>query len=448
MKADKLFKQTRWRLAAWYAGIMGATLLGGGLFFYYCLTVVQNQWFDRTVEDLAGTLHDYLQPKLGQPGKLQPEILEVLSSANVHQTNLLGITRQRDYYIRLADLQGRTIAASDFHPLDLPISPPGQRWLTLKAAGGTHYRQINGYLHNPTGQRWGYLQLGRSMAEFDSHLQRMRLILILSIPGAMLLVGTSAWWLAELAMRPIFRSYQQMEQFTADAAHELRTPIATTRTLVQTALSKAQAGKWISPETLNAMERQNDRMSQLVADLLLLSRTDRTAAPTAAQPCCLDDLICDLQEELAPLAQTARVELGVVIPNAPRAYVLGNEEQLYRLIANLMTNGIQYTIAGGKVIVQLKQTHSSVMIQVEDTGIGIPAEAQSHIFDRFYRIDTARSRHTGGAGLGLSIAIVIAQMHGGSIQVRSQLGKGSIFTVTLPKFTRLANTSAGITSDN
>ena len=441
MKADKLFKQTRWRLAGWYAGVMGATLVGGGLFFYYCLTVVQNQWFDRTVEDLAGTLHDYLQPKLEQPGKLQPSILEVLSSANVHQTNLLGITRQRDYYIRLADLQGRTIAASDFQPMGLPISPPGQRWRTLTATDGTHYRQINGYLHNPTGQPWGYLQLGRSMAEFDSHLQRMRLILILSIPGVMLLVGTSAWWLAGLAMRPIFRSYQQMEQFTADAAHELRTPIATTRTLVQTALSKADAGKWISPETLNAMERQNDRMSKLVADLLLLSRTDRTAAPTAAQPCCLDDLISDLQEELAPLAQSAGVELGVDIPNAPSAYVLGNEEQLYRLIGNLMTNGIQYTPAGGMVTVYLKQTHSSVMVQVEDTGIGIPAEAQAHIFDRFYRVDAARSRHTGGSGLGLSIARALAQLHGGSIQVQSQLDKGSSFTVTLPRFRSTSGTS-------
>lgn len=139
--------------------------------------------------------------------------------------------------------------------MGLPTSPPGQRWQTLTAANGTRYRQIDGYLHNPTGQSWGYLQLGRSMTEFDLYLQRMRLLLILSIPGAMLLVGASAWSLAGLAMRPIYYSYRQMEQFTADAAHELRTPIATTRTLVQTALSKAHVGKSISPETLEAVER-------------------------------------------------------------------------------------------------------------------------------------------------------------------------------------------------
>lgn len=443
MSSHRLFRRTRLQLACWYAGVMGLTVLTGGLTFYYCLTAVETRWFNRTVEDLAGTLHDYLQPKLGQAGQVRPEILDVVSGMGAHQTNLLGITRQRDYYIRLTDLKGRTLALSNFQPVGLPTSPPGQRWRILTAANGTRYRQIDDYLHNRTGQTWGYLQLGRSMAEFDSHLQNLRLFLVLSIPGAMLLVGASGWWLAGLAMRPIYRSYQQMEQFTADAAHELRTPLATTRTLVQTALSKAHAGKWISPETLEAMERQNDRTNRLVADLLLLSRTDRMTAPqVSAQVCCLNDLICDLQEELAQAAQVAGVELGVDIPNAPPVYVLGNEEQLYRLLANLMNNGIQYTPAGGKVTVYLKQTHSSVMVQVIDTGIGIPAEAQTHIFDRFYRVDAARSRHTGGAGLGLSIAKVIAQVHGGSIQVQSQLDKGSSFTVTLPRFTPSTGTSA------
>jgi signal transduction histidine kinase len=183
------------------------------------------------------------------------------------------------------------------------------------------------------------------------------------------------------------------------------------------------------------MERQNSRLSQLVADLLLLSRTDGTAAPTPALPCCLNDLLSDLQEELAPLAQSAGVELGLDIPNVSQVYVLGNEEQLYRLIANLMNNGIQYTPSGGQVTVHLQQTHFSVIVQVKDTGIGIPAFAQAHIFDRFYRVDAARSRHAGGAGLGLSIALAIAQVHGGSIQVQSQLGQGSSFTVTLPRFT-------------
>ncbi len=434
MSSNQLFRNTRLRLAGWYAGVMGVTVLTGGLLFYHCLNMVETWWFDRTVEDLAGTFHDYLQPKLGQRGQVQPEVLDILSGAGVHQTNLMGVTRQRDYYIRLLDSSGRILAKSNFQPPGLPTTPVRQqRWQTLTTAEGIHYRQIDDSLHNPSGQVWGYVQLGRSMAEFDAHRQQLRLILILSVPGGMLLVGISGWWLAGLAMRPIYRSYRQMEQFTADAAHELRTPLATTRALVQTALSKAQAGKEVSPETLEIIERQNDRINRLVADLLLLSRTDTTTPPTTAQPCCLDDLLADLQEELAPLAHSAAVELEIEIPNAPSAYIVGNEEQLYRLFANLINNGIQYTASGGKVTIHLKQTHTSVIVQVEDTGIGISAEAQAHIFDRFYRVDAARSRHTGGVGLGLSIVQAIAQAHGGKIQVQSQLGKGSRFTVTLPR---------------
>ncbi|MBD2103064.1 two-component system sensor histidine kinase RppB [Leptolyngbya sp. FACHB-261] len=434
MTLDKLFRSTRLRLAGWYAGVMGATVLTGGLLFYHCLALVETWWFDQTVEDLAGTFHDYLQPKLGQPGQIQPEILNVLSAAGVHQTNLMGVTRQQNYYIRLADPSGQILAQSHFQPSGLPTTPlKQQRWRTLTATDGSRYRQIDDYLHNPNGQVWGYVQLGRSMAEFDAHRQQLQIILFLSIPGAMLLVGVSGWWLAGLAMRPIYRSYQQMEQFTDDAAHELRTPLAATRALVQTAISKAYAGKEISLETLEAIERQNNRINQLVADLLLLSRTDTTVGLTATQPCCLNDLIADLQEELAPLAQSAAVELNIDVANTSPAYVLGNEEQLYRLFTNLITNGIQYTPAGGRVTVHLKQIHSSVLVQVEDTGIGIPAEAQTHIFNRLYRVDAARSRHTGGAGLGLAISLAIAQMHRGRIEVQSQLGQGSRFTVTLPR---------------
>jgi len=123
------------------------------------------------------------------------------------------------------------------------------------------------------------------------------------------------------------------------------------------------------------------------------------------------------------------------MPNARQTYVWGNEEQLYRLIANLIANGIQYTPTGGKVTLHLQQMHSSVIVQVEDTGIGIPSVAQPHVFDRFFRVDAARSRHSGGAGLGLSIARAIALVHGGTIQVQSQLGQGSSFTVILPRFT-------------
>jgi signal transduction histidine kinase len=438
MQSRQLFNRTRFKLTIWYAGVMGVIFFLGELLLYCGFEAVQKQGFDRTIEDLAGTLHDYLQPQLAQPGHVQSEIRAILTGEGAHQMNLLGITRQRDYYIRLVDLKGQTLATSNFQPVGLPSREPGQRWQTLIATDGSRYRQINDYLHNRNGQTWGYLQLGRSLQELDFYRQQIHLILGLSVPVGMVLVGITGYWLAELAMRPIYRSYQQMEQFTADAAHELRTPLTTIRTLVQTTLSEVRGGKPIhSPKPLEAIERQNDRLVELVADLLLLSRTEHQGQLLVLKPCCLNDVMSDLQEELAAQALSAGVTLSINLANIPETYVLGNEELLYRLFTNLIANGIDYTPAGGMVTIYLKQTRSSVLVQVEDTGIGIAEMEQKNVFDRFYRIDAARSRHRGGSGLGLSICRAIAQVHHGNIQVQSQLGQGSIFTVTLPKFSPL-----------
>lgn len=429
----QLFWRTRLRLTLWYVGVMGTTVLAGGILLYHCLAVTERWWFDRTVEDLAGTLHDYLQPKLAQPGQLTPELAKILLGTGAHNDNLIGVTRLRNYYVRVSDPQGQVLLKSAFQPPGLPTDPAEQRWRTVISADGTRYRQIDDYLHTRDGQIWGYLQLGRSLSESDAHLQRLVWILVLSTPVAMLGVGIAGWWLAEVAMRPIQRSYDQIQRFTADAAHELRTPLSTTRTLAQSALSKAELGDPVDLNTLNVIVRQNERLTNLVADLLLISRLEESdPAFGSFQPCCLNDMISDLQEELAVLAQTHLVKLRLDLPESP-IYTDGSEEQLYRLLMNLIANGIQYTPAGGSVIVRLCSAQSKVVFEVEDTGVGIPAEKMPHIYDRFYRVDEARARHSGGSGLGLSIAQAIAQAHHGSIQAQSQSGKGSTFTVTLPK---------------
>jgi two-component system, OmpR family, Ni(II)-sensor and/or redox sensor kinase NrsS len=187
-------------------------------------------------------------------------------------------------------------------------------------------------------------------------------------------------------------------------------------------------------EPLEAIERQNDRLTHLVTDLLWLARTDQSRTPVPFQPCCLNDLLADLVEELAPMAQLADVEIYTCDLNS-RLYVLGNEEQLYRLFSNLIVNGIQYTPAGGQVTIDLRPTHSAVIVEVEDTGIGIATSDQKKIFDRFYRADASRARHTGGTGLGLAICLAIVRLHKGTIQVKSQPGDGSRFTIALPRYT-------------
>ncbi len=150
------------------------------------------------------------------------------------------------------------------------------------------------------------------------------------------------------------------------------------------------------------------------------------------QPCCLNDLVNDLVEELEELALAAEVMLTSDIRVSGPLYVIGNSEQLYRLVSNLIANAIQYTRAGGQVTVTLTVNDNHAAIDIQDTGIGIAPEELHRIFDRFYRVNSDRSRTSGGSGLGLAIASAIVKAHRGSLQVQSKLGKGSTFTIRLP----------------
>jgi two-component Ni(II)/redox sensor kinase NrsS len=144
----------------------------------------------------------------------------------------------------------------------------------------------------------------------------------------------------------------------------------------------------------------------------------------------LNDLIADLTEELSELATASNIHLTSQVPQS-EIYVLGNESQLYRLVSNLIANAIQYTSAGGSVQVSLSQSERTAIIAVEDTGMGISPTEQSRIFERFYRVNRDRSRKTGGTGLGLAIASAIARKHQASIEVESQIGQGSVFTLEM-----------------
>jgi signal transduction histidine kinase len=163
-----------------------------------------------------------------------------------------------------------------------------------------------------------------------------------------------------------------------------------------------------------------------------LTRIDQKQITAEYQPCCLNDLISDLIEELAFLAVENQVNLSGQMQVTKKVYVQGNEEQLYRLISNLIINAIQATPSGGKVTVFLEVNELYAIIKVQDTGIGIALEHQQQIFERFYRVDRDRSRNSGGSGLGLAIVLAIAKAHKGNIHVQSQLGLGSTFTVRIP----------------
>jgi signal transduction histidine kinase len=443
MRRNSLFNHTRWRLTVWYVGVMSIILSLGALVFYQMLCQAHWHAIHRELESLTGTLHDGLEPVLKQPDRLEPAVEQLLPgvctvnkdcSQHRHssQRHILGTAQQDGYYIRFTDRTGQLLATVGEQPTELPVPKVTELWQTLQDRQGNRYHQISLLLKTTHNQSWGYLQVGRSLQEFDLFLANTRLALLLGLPITMLLVSGASWWLAGLSIRPVYDSYQKIQQFTADAAHELRTPLAATRATVESALEMESIPEVEVRSTLQAIERQNNRLAQLVQDLLLLSRMDVQGPPSQFHRCCLNTLIKDVADEFEGLAIAANLTLAVEIQRREPLWVLGDEEQLYRLVANLVSNAIQYTPQNGKVTIRLDRDDHHALIQVQDTGIGIAPQAQGRIFERFYRVNSDRSRATGGSGLGLAIAKAIAQTHQGSIQVQSALGSGSIFTIKLP----------------
>ena len=444
MKQNQLFLKSRWRLASWYAAILSIVLLICALGFYEAVAHAHRITINQELKSVAGTLHDSLLPVLEQPGKIEPEVKELLPNTCLVETGCynpdrfqalrLGVIGQDKYYLRLFSLSENLVAVAGMQP-ELP-QVLDREWETLSDPEGIRYQQVSFLLHTQQGQNWGYLQVGRSLQDFDTYVANVRWLLLLGVPLVVLMVAGVSWWLSGSAIRPIYQSYRQMQQFTADAAHELRTPLAAIQATAQSDLMLPDLSGSQAKETLKSIVRQNKRLSYLVADLLILCRIDGEISTSSSnknrEKVTLANLIIEVEEDLAALAMASEIELTSQIKVSQPIVVLGDRTQLYRLITNLVTNAIQYTPAGGQVIVSLTEEHHRAVISVRDTGIGISKPEQRRIFDRFYRVNKARSRSKGGSGLGLAIARAIALAHNGSLEVQSEADKGSNFILRLP----------------
>jgi signal transduction histidine kinase len=229
------------------------------------------------------------------------------------------------------------------------------------------------------------------------------------------------------------QSFSSLRRFTADASHELKTPLMVLRAGVERGLTHPQTPRDVM-EGLDETLDQINQMTEMVDDLLTLARADEGRAPLALEETDLRELVADVSETAGMLGEDGRLSVTTQMPDGPVRLAV-DRHRIRELLLNLVTNAIKYTPPGGTVGLTLGSGDDHATLVVSDSGIGIAPGDLPHIFDRFWRADPARSR-TGdrpGVGLGLAITKWIAEAHGGSITVQSRPGRGSVFTVRLPR---------------
>lgn len=229
------------------------------------------------------------------------------------------------------------------------------------------------------------------------------------------------------------RLEQIRREFVANVSHELKSPLTVIQAAVETLLAGAAEDRPYREKFLSSIQEETSRLIRLVEDLLALAQVEAQHTLVAKESVSIPSFLEAEVSRYQPLAKAHKVDLTCTtdLPEADLT-ILANRNQLAQALGNLLDNAIKYNRPGGTVKVRASKADRMLRLEIEDTGIGIPQEDLPRIFERFYRVDKARSRQTGGTGLGLSIVKHVAEAHGGSVQVESQLGKGSRFTLTIP----------------
>lgn len=223
---------------------------------------------------------------------------------------------------------------------------------------------------------------------------------------------------------------QMRNDFISNVSHELKTPLSAMKILIESLLHQDALDPAMTREFLGDINQEIDRLSAIVGDLLTIVRFDSRSEKLQMEPIALDELLFDTLGRLNPVAKQAQITLEPACDEL--CFVNGDPIKLQQVIYNLTDNAIKYTPAGGTVWIRLFTQSGRAVLEVRDNGIGIPKESLPHLFERFYRVDKARSRSTGGTGLGLSIVQSVVHLHGGDIEVESEENVGTIFRVYLP----------------
>jgi two-component system, OmpR family, manganese sensing sensor histidine kinase len=431
-----MFQTTRRRLALWYTAVTAVLLLLFAVGFYLYVRTTLVERIDDTLNHVVEVVERSL---VIEPTEQSLQVnLEASFRSNAEAVEDDHI--DLEWFSAAGDLLWSTFFISP----GIPLRPENIEE-TVTVTTDQLLRQTTQRVES-AGQLLGYLRVSHPWFEVTKPSRQLIRDLSLGIGVMIGAVAAIGWFLSGLAMAPVRDSYQRLRQFTADASHELRNPIAVIQTNVQVAL--ADPDPHLQQDQLRVIERLTRRLGRLVDDLLFLARQDSGIMPLQLDEVHLSELLKDVVEEQKVIATEKEISLVLNLPESVVDLVQGDRNQLTRLFTNLIGNAVQYTPAAGTIQVNLRRLQSGAhgahgvhgaqwQIQVKDTGIGIPTEALPQVFDRFYRVDPARNsggkgRAETATGLGLAIAKVIAESHQGQIQVESVSQQGTTFTVTLP----------------
>lgn len=453
----------RWRLTLWFALILCVILIIAGAFFYVALARGLTAEVQGDLKVYSARALDALAPYESRQPIDYAAVLSALPSSSEID------------FVQLMDSDGDVVVKSeDLGENELPIT----RELMDEALGGgngfatltTDDDNAGFYVKVSTvtlGGQTHFLMVAQSLAGTTNVLGRAGFFLLVSILVILILALISGALLIRRALSPVRRitatartiesssdlsrrvgyrgprdeigqlantfdrmierlekALQTQKNFIADASHELRSPL----TVIQGNLDllKRNLKEEDRRESLKALEAETSRMSKVVSDLLVLAELD-SGQPERQDSVSLREMLQDAQARARQLAGNRQV----VVERQEDLWVKGNADKLEQVLSNLVDNALKYTPDGGTITLSLFRNGDWACLAVADTGMGISADDLPHIFDRFYRVDKARSKASGGTGLGLAIVKGIVERHGGRVTVTSEPGKGSTFTVWL-----------------
>ncbi len=468
--ARQIGRQTiRVRLTAWYILVLGGVLVFFSALLYHTLDQALDDQVDAHLRLSADQALGALTVADGQvrvpPTEGENEITPLA------EQGLLVRVIQPDGQVVTNLGSFRTVAT----PADLLAAVrQGQAQFTQANVPGTDTPvRLYARPYVVEGRVYGAIVVGQSLQPNHAVLQELLVILALVVPLTLALASAGGLFLANRALQPIDRltraaqqisaqdlsqrlnldladdevgrlahtfdrmlarldeAFGRQRQFTADASHELRTPLAIMKGQIGVTLNRDRAPADYQI-VLTDLEEEVDRLTRLVDDLLLLARADDPSPVLQPEPVDLSTLLLLVADQIHPLA-TAKA-LTVQLHIASDLYVPGDPDKLFRLFLNLLDNAVKYTPPQGQISIRATSTDpAQVVVEIADSGPGISADQVEQIFERFHRADTARSRATGGWGLGLAIAQSIAVAHGGVIEAHPAATGGSVFTVRLPR---------------